>query len=91
MTKEIMVRGTQEFMGIEIPVIEGGFGEGCKVILAKTVAEIHEVETKRLYQRYMISPLVKSEGLLKIILYVLKKVLMSLIYLNVWATPTRWT
>ena len=35
------VRGTQNFKGIEIPVIEGGFGKGQKVILAKTVAEIH--------------------------------------------------
>ena len=43
MENKIIVRGTQEFMGIEIPVIEGGFGEGCKVILAKTVAEIHGV------------------------------------------------
>lgn len=25
---EIMVKGTQEFMGIAIPVIYGGFGEG---------------------------------------------------------------
>ena len=40
---EISVKGTQKFMGKEIPVIEGGFGEGQKVILAKTVAEIHGV------------------------------------------------
>ena len=38
---ELQVRGTQNFMGKEIPVIEGGFGEGQKVILAKTIAEIH--------------------------------------------------
>ena len=25
-----------------MPIIEGGFGEGQKVILAKTIAEIHE-------------------------------------------------
>lgn len=42
MTNEIMVKGTQEFMGIEIPVIEGGFGERCKCVTANTVAEIHE-------------------------------------------------
>ena len=41
MAKELIVKGTQEFLGKEIPVIEGGFGEGQKVILAKTVAEIH--------------------------------------------------
>lgn len=39
---ELQIKGTQEFMGKEIPVIEGGFGEGQKVILAKTIAEIHE-------------------------------------------------
>lgn len=38
----IDVKGTQKFMGKEIPVVEGGFGEGQKVILAKTIAEIHE-------------------------------------------------
>lgn len=43
MENEIKVYGKQNFMGVEIPVIEGGFGEGCKVILAKTVAEIHGV------------------------------------------------
>lgn len=42
MANEIMVKGTQEFMGIEIPIIEGGFGEGCKCVTANTVAEIHE-------------------------------------------------
>ncbi len=36
------VRGTQDFLGKEIPVIEGGFGEGQKVMLAKTIAEVHE-------------------------------------------------
>lgn len=37
----INISGNQEFMGIEIPVIEGGFGEGQKIMLAKTIAEIH--------------------------------------------------
>lgn len=43
MTNELKVEGTQRFMGIDIPIIEGGFGENQKVILAKTVAEIHNV------------------------------------------------
>lgn len=38
----IEVKGKQEFMGKEIPVVEGGFGEGQKVVLAKTIAEIHD-------------------------------------------------
>ena len=33
---EIEITGVQEFLGKEIPVIEGGFGEGEKVVLAKT-------------------------------------------------------
>ena len=39
--KELMVKGTQTFLGKEIPVIEGGFGEDQKVMLAKTIADIH--------------------------------------------------
>lgn len=45
---EIEITGTQDFLGKEIPVIEGGFGEGQKVVLAKTIAEIHEVELKKI-------------------------------------------
>lgn len=45
---EIEITGVQEFLGKEIPVIEGGFGEGEKVVLAKTIAEIHEVEVKEI-------------------------------------------
>lgn len=43
----LKVQGTQQFMGKEIPVIEGGFGEGEKVVLAKTISEIHDVELKK--------------------------------------------
>ena len=46
MENGIIIKGVQNFMGIEVPVIEGGFGENCKVILAKTVAEIHEMKVK---------------------------------------------
>ena len=48
MQKNLIVKGTQEFLGKEIPVIEGGFGEGQKVILTKTIAEIHDVEVKEI-------------------------------------------
>ena len=43
MKNEIKINGTQKFMGMNIPVVEGGFGEDQKVILARTVAEIHGV------------------------------------------------
>lgn len=41
---EIKVTGKQEFMGLDIPVILGGFGEGKKCISDKTIAEIHGVK-----------------------------------------------
>lgn len=47
---ELLVKGTQKFMGKEIPVVEGGFGEGQKVVLAKTIAEIHETELRIINQ-----------------------------------------
>lgn len=43
---EIMIKGTQEFMGKEIQVVLGGFGADKRVMLAKTIAEIHGVEVK---------------------------------------------
>ena len=44
------VKGTQQFLGKEIPVIYGGFGSNQKVVLAKTIAEIHQVENKYINQ-----------------------------------------
>ena len=46
----LIVKGTQEFLGKEIPVIEGGFGEGQKTILVKTVAEIHGMPLSKVNQ-----------------------------------------
>lgn len=37
-------------LGFNIPVIEVGFGENQKVILAKTIAEIHEMPLKKVNQ-----------------------------------------
>ena len=42
----VILKGTQEFMNKQIPVIVGGFGEDQKVVLAKTIAEIHGMKTK---------------------------------------------
>lgn len=44
----VLIEGRQEFMGKEIPVISGGFGEGRKCICDKTVAEIHGIEIKHI-------------------------------------------
>ncbi len=50
--KELKVNGTQEFMGKEIKVIEGGFGEDCKVVTTLQLSTIHEVEIKHLNELF---------------------------------------
>lgn len=47
---DLVIRGRQEFLGMDIPVIEGGFGEGKKVMLAKTIAEVHGEEPRVINQ-----------------------------------------
>lgn len=37
----IIINGTQDFMGVKIPVIEGGFGKGKRCLTDKTISEIH--------------------------------------------------
>lgn len=49
--KQLKVNGTQQFMGKDIPVVLGGFGEGQKCICDKTIAEIHGMETKHVRER----------------------------------------
>ncbi|WP_297713234.1 Rha family transcriptional regulator [Clostridium sp.] len=44
---EMLGNKQQKFLGFNIPVIEGGFGENQKVMLAKTIAEIHEMELRK--------------------------------------------
>ena len=48
--KNLEIKGITNFMGMELPNIYGGFGQDKKCILAKTVAEIHEVDLKRINQ-----------------------------------------
>jgi phage antirepressor YoqD-like protein len=47
----IDVKGKQEFMGKEIPVVEGGFGEGKRCLTDKTIAEIHNQPTPEIRRR----------------------------------------
>lgn len=42
--KQLVVNGTQNFMGKSIPVVSGGFGQGKKCMSDKTIAEIHGVK-----------------------------------------------
>lgn len=41
---DIRIKGSQNFMGLEIPVVLGGFGADKKCISDTTIAEIHEVK-----------------------------------------------
>lgn len=47
----LIVEGKQEFMGNEIPVVVGGFGKDNKIIADKTIAEIHNMETRNVRAR----------------------------------------
>lgn len=48
---ELVFKGNQIFMGREIPVIYGGFGETQKCISDKTVAELHSTEIRWVRRR----------------------------------------
>lgn len=48
MNNELRINGTQEFMGLDIPVVLGGFGGGKKCISDKTIAEIHKMKIKHI-------------------------------------------
>ena len=50
-TNGISVKGTTEFMGIEIPNIYGGFGEGKKAITDKHIAEVHDMRNDNVRSR----------------------------------------
>lgn len=48
---ELQVKGTQSFMSKEIPVIEGGFGEGKKSMLVREISAIHRIKVGNINQR----------------------------------------
>ena len=48
---ELKVNGTQDFMGKEIPVVEGGFGEGKRCLTDKTISNIHNMQPKNVRAR----------------------------------------
>lgn len=63
MTNELKVNGTQNFMGIEIPIIEGGFDENRRVVSANTVSQIHTSPLKEINQS--INRLIKRTRLIE--------------------------
>lgn len=42
---DLVVKGQMDFMGIDIPVVSGGFGEDKMCVSDKTIAEIHGMTT----------------------------------------------
>ena len=47
----LQVTGVQSFMGKEIPVVEGGFGEGKKCICDNTIGRIHNQSVREIRRR----------------------------------------
>jgi len=50
MENELKVNGSQEFMGVTIPIIEGGFGDDKRIISTRSVSEVHKIELKEINQ-----------------------------------------
>lgn len=48
---ELMMNGSQKFMGNKIPVISGGFGVGKRCMTDKTIADIHGMQAKHVRAR----------------------------------------
>ena len=45
---ELQVKGTQSFMDKEIPVVEGGFGEGKRSLTDKAISKVHTQPTREI-------------------------------------------
>ena len=45
---DLKVVGKSEFMGKELPIIEGGFGENLRVMTTKQVAKLHNMENGKI-------------------------------------------
>lgn len=48
---DLKVVGKAEFIGKELPIIEGGFGVGCRILTDKQISEIHNMENKNVRAR----------------------------------------
>lgn len=51
MNNVLSLKGQQEFMGKQIKITEGGFGNNQRVICDKTISEIHEQPTFKIRER----------------------------------------
>ncbi|MCC0669286.1 MULTISPECIES: hypothetical protein [unclassified Clostridioides] len=48
---DLNIKGKQKFMNLEIPIIEGGFGEDKKCMTDKTISEIHNMRNADIRRR----------------------------------------
>ena len=48
---DLKVVGKAEFIGKELPIIEGGFGDSCRILTDKQISEIHNMENKNVRAR----------------------------------------
>ena len=61
--KEIKVMGKQNFMGIDIPIIEGGFKEESRIATVLMISAVHKIEVKIINQS--IKRLIDKKRLIK--------------------------
>ena len=61
--KEIKVMGKQSFMGIDIPIIEGGFKEESRIATVLMISAVHKIEVKIINQS--IKRLIDKKRLIK--------------------------
>lgn len=66
--KKLEIKGHQDFLGVNIPIIEGGFGENNRSVLAKTISEIHKSKIKKVNQA--INRLIEKQRLIKDVDYI---------------------
>ena len=60
---DLKVVGKSEFMGKELPIIEGGFGDNCRILTDKQISEIHDMENKNVRARIKDNILRFKEGI----------------------------
>lgn len=61
--KELKVMGKQNFMGIDIPIIEGGFKEESRIATVLMISDVHKIEVKIINQS--IKRLIDKKRLIK--------------------------
>lgn len=87
--KKLNINGYQEFLGINIPIISGCFDKNDRIIITKTISEIHKIQLKEVTKS--IIRLIESNKLIENIDYVdLKKYGDEIFIQNLFGTKSEY-